>query len=187
MRTDFLFTSERLGFRNWTAEDIPLMAAINADREVMHFFPATQSAQQTADFVARMQKSYHDNGFCYFAVDTLVDGAFIGFIGLAVQTFQASFTPCVDIGWRLAKKNWNRGYATEGAKRCMQYGFNELNLQKILALAPKINTPSERVMKKTGMKKVSEFLHPMLLDNNRLKECVLYEITRHAVADTNSQ
>ena len=97
----YIFTSERLGFRNWVAADIPKMVKINASQEVMQHFPSTATAQQTADFIKRMQIQYTEKGYCYFAVDRLSDGNFIGFIGLSYQTFEADFTPCVDVGWRL--------------------------------------------------------------------------------------
>lgn len=172
--TPYLFTSERLGFRNWTGADIPLMAAINADPEVMRFFPATQSADQTVGFVQRMQAQLAAKGFCYFAVDELASGTFIGFIGLSEQTFAADFNPCTDIGWRLAKTAWGKGYATEGARRCLAYGFEQTGLQQIYAMAPAVNQPSVRVMQKTGMQFVQDFKHPLLKDNARLEDCVLY-------------
>jgi RimJ/RimL family protein N-acetyltransferase len=177
MQTDYLFTSPRLGFRNWKEEDIAMMAEINADADVMKYFPAIQSIGETAAFIEKMQKQMAEKGYCYFAVDKLEDGAFIGFIGLSEKTFEAAFTPCIDIGWRLSKKEWNNGYATEGAKRCLEYGLNELNIPKIVAIAPKINTPSERVMQKIGMVKVSEFIHPLLANDERLQLCVLYQIS----------
>lgn len=176
--TTYLFTSERLGFREWQPSDIPLMAAINADPDVMAFFPTPQSYQQTIAFVERMQQLFAHKGFCYFAVDTLDDGAFIGFIGLSEQTFESEFTPCTDIGWRLSKETWGKGYATEGAIKCLDYAFNQLAQKKIYAMAPRINQRSEHIMIKIGMKKTSDFTHPLLAGNERLQDCVLYTITR---------
>jgi RimJ/RimL family protein N-acetyltransferase len=115
----YLFTSERLGFRNWIASDIDRMSEINSDKKVMEFFPCVQSNEQTKLFVKRMQKHFDRTDFCYFAVDVLKSAELIGFIGLAEQTFEADFTPCVDIGWRLHTSAWNKGYATEGAKACL--------------------------------------------------------------------
>ena len=175
MTTEYLFTSARLGFRQWIETDIPLMAAINADREVMEYFPATQDQQQTAAFISRMQQQMADKGYCYYAVDVLADGAFIGFIGLSDKTFEASFTPCVDIGWRLGRSAWYNGYATEGAKRCLKYGLNELQLGFICSMAPKVNKRSEHIMQKIGMQKLGEFTHPLLADDERLRECVVYK------------
>jgi RimJ/RimL family protein N-acetyltransferase len=154
------------------------MAAINADPVVMEFFPAIQSHEQTEKFVARMQQQLTDKGFCYFAVDKLESSEFIGFIGLSWQTYEAGFTPCIDIGWRLSRKEWNNGYATEGARKCISYALHELEIEKIYAIAPKINLRSERVMKKAGMGKIGEFIHPLLLADERLKDCIVYGITR---------
>ena len=175
----YIFQSERLGFRNWITNDIEKMAAINADVDVMHYFPSTQTLQQTAQFIERMQLSFNENGFCYFAVDKLETSELIGFIGLAEQKFEADFTPCIDIGWRLAKSAWNNGFATEGAKRCLEFAFNDLKLEKIVAMAPQINLPSINVMQKIGMKRVLTFYnHPYLQADERLKPCELYEISK---------
>ena len=95
-----------------------------------------------------MEQQYSEKGYCYFAIDELEDDTFIGFIGLSEQNYDADFTPCIDIGWRLAKTAWNRGYATEGAKRCLDYGLEKLKINKIYSIAPAINTKSVQVMKK---------------------------------------
>src|SRR4249920_3517830 len=102
----YIFTSERLGFLDWKNSDIELMYPISSDKEVMEFFPSVQTREYVADFVKRMQIEFSERGHCYFAVEKL-DGEFIGFIGLHLQTFESYFTPCVDIGWRLKKSVWN--------------------------------------------------------------------------------
>ena len=173
---NYLFTSERLGFRNWNDSDIEKMSAINDDPEVMEFFPALVTRNQTSDFITRMKTMFEEKKYCYFAVDELASGNFCGFIGLCDQNFEASFTPCTDIGWRLDKKFWNKGYATEGAKRCLDYGFREINLTNVKATAPVINVKSIKVMDKIGMKQQLFFNHPRLKGNARLESCVLYEI-----------
>ncbi|MEN8249672.1 MAG: GNAT family N-acetyltransferase [Bacteroidota bacterium] len=171
----YLFKSARLGFRIWEESDIEKMALINADAVAMEFLPSTRTLRETKAFINKMQKMYAEKGYCYFAVDLLEDNSFIGFIGLAEQTYKADFTPCIDVGWRLAKKYWDKGYATEGAKKCLKYGFDELGLSEIFAVAPVINNRSINVMKKIGMVKVKEFIHPQLIDNERLRDCVLYK------------
>ncbi|MCD8438419.1 GNAT family N-acetyltransferase, partial [Tenacibaculum dicentrarchi] len=108
---NYIFKSERLGFRNWTEKDKPKMTEINSDSKVMEFFPSIPNKEQTEEFVNRMKKQYTENGFCYFAVDKLENNEFIGFIGISEQNFESDFTPCVDIGWRLAQKEWGKGYA----------------------------------------------------------------------------
>ena len=172
----YLFKSRRLGFRNWLEGDTEKLAAINADEEVMAFFPSTRTWQETKNFIGRMRQKYSEKGYCYFAIDKLEDETFIGFIGLSEQNYEADFTPCVDIGWRLAKTAWNKGYATEGAKRCLEYGLEKLKINRIYSIAPIINTKSVQVMKNIGMRKLKTFNHPQLLNNARLRKCVLYVI-----------
>src|SRR6187431_3107298 len=174
----YCFTSNRLGFRNWLPVDLSEMSVINADPEVMEYFPATQTKLQTLDFIERMQTQYAEKGYCYFAVDKLVDGSFIGFIGLSWQTYKADFTPCVDIGWRLKRDAWNNGFAQEGAKRCLEYAFADLGLDRIYAVAPKVNEKSVRIMEAIGMNKHAEFQHPLLKEDERLRDCVVYEVNK---------
>jgi RimJ/RimL family protein N-acetyltransferase len=171
----YIFTSERLGFRNWHLGDIDKMHEINSDEKVMEFFPRIPTIEQTTEFIERMKKQFEDKGFCYFAVDKLEDNDFIGFIGLSEQTYDADFTPCIDIGWRIKSSEWNKGFATEGAKRCLSYALDNLKLEKIYSIAPKINIRSEHIMSKIGLKKQYEFEHPLLANDERLKYCVLYK------------
>lgn len=171
----YLFTSKRLGFRTWQAQDLEPMSRLNADPDVMHFFPRLLSVEQTKDFTDRMNAQYEQTGFCYFAVDRLDQSQFIGFIGLDRKTFLSDFTPCIDIGWRLDKQHWNKGFASEGALRCIDYAFKDLHINKILAMAPLINLPSIKVMLNIGMKQAAIFKHPLLLSDERLVNCVLYE------------
>ena len=172
----YIFNSERLGFRDWLESDIDKLATINIDPEVMMFFPGIQAMEITRQFVQRMQRLFRERGFCYFAVERLDTKEFIGFIGLSIQSFESDFTPCVDIGWRLDRKQWYKGFATEGARRCIAYAFKDLKLKTINAITPKVNEPSVSVMQKIGMKEVKVFNHPLLKSSERLRECVLYEI-----------
>ncbi len=172
---NYLFSTPRLGFRPWKNEDIPTLAKLNADPIVMEFFPSTYNLEQTADFVRRMKIQFDKSGFCYFPVDELTSGNLIGFIGLCEQNYEAPFTPCVDIGWRLAQQYWGKGYATEGAKACLEIGFREMGLKSIKSICSLINVKSERVMQKIGMQKVGEFKHPFLKNSPHLEECCWYE------------
>ena len=176
MNYRYLFTSSRLGFRNWKESDIPTMIEISGNKEVMRFFPSTATAEQTKEFIEKLKTSFKEKGYCYFAVDELETGTFIGFIGFLYQEYESEFTPAIDIGWRLHPDSWGKGYATEGAKACLEYGKKVLKFKYIISTAPKINLPSINVMKKVGMKKKLEFIHPRLSDNERLRKCVFYEI-----------
>lgn len=178
MGRDYLFTSARLGFRNWNTEDIEPFTALNADPEVMQYFPKTLSRQESAEFMFRLQTHYQEQGFTYFAVDLLESGEWIGFIGLFTQDFPSSFTPAIDLGWRLTLESHGYGYATEGAKRCLAYAWSELSLKQVISICPLVNHVSERVMQKIGMQKQGEFKHPKLSAFPELENCCWYEIIR---------
>jgi RimJ/RimL family protein N-acetyltransferase len=175
---NYIFKSNRLGFRTWTEKDKSKMGMINSDPKVMEHFPTIPTQKQTDEFIDRMKTQFSKNGFCYFAVDKLENGEFIGFIGIAEQTFESDFTPCIDIGWRLARAEWGKGFATEGAKRCLEFAFNKIGLMNIKSFCPEINIKSEKVMKKIGMKKTNSFKHPLLSEFKELEKCVLYEIEK---------
>ncbi len=178
MKNDYIFTSERLGFRNWHKNDLAEFAKINADLEVMEHFPKPLSTEETSEFIERLQKHYDVNGYNYFATEVLETGELIGFIGLAFQEYITEYTPATDIGWRLKRSAWGKGYATEGAKRCLQFAFEDLNLKKVISVFTEKNTKSENVMKKIGMHKIGTFKHPKLKDYPEFESCVCYEIIK---------
>ena len=171
---NYLLTTPRLGLRNWLPADLGPFAEMNADPEVMRFFPAPLTQQGTVDLYHRLLDHHAKHGYCYFAVDRLDTYEFIGFIGLVNQTYEAPFCPCTDIGWRLRRSAWGHGFATEGAKACLEYAFDKLGKTEIYAVASAINQPSIRVMEKIGMQRMGTFDHPKLLDDERLRECVFY-------------
>lgn len=179
LKKNYIFRSKRLGFRNWDESDLTEFAKINADLEVMEHFPKPLTKKETAEFIVRLKKHYAKNGYNYFATEILDSGELIGFIGLAFQDYKTDFTPAVDVGWRLKKSAWGKGYATEGAKKCLEYGFNELNLEKIISTCTVRNSKSEKVMIKIGMEKIGEFNHPRLKDYPKYEKCIGYEITKN--------
>lgn len=176
MKNKYLFQSARLGFRTWQEKDLLPMAALNADPAVMEFFPSTQSLEDTRAFVKRVHTHFKEYGFGWYAVDLLDNQEFIGFIGMAWNKMEADFTPCAEIGWRLKKAAWGKGYATEGAKRCIAYGFTDLQFKEIYSFTATINKRSERVMQKIGMQKVGIFEHPKIAMGDVLRPHVLYRI-----------
>ncbi len=157
-------------------EDLTEFAQLNADTEVMAHFPQPLTPEETAAFIERLQKHYDKNGYNYFATELLETGEFIGFIGLAYQEYETDFTPATDIGWRLKKPAWGKGYATEGAKRCLDFAFKELGLKKVISTCTLKNSPSENVMKKIGMTRKEEFKHPRLAAYPDYETCIWYEI-----------
>ncbi len=171
----YIFTTERLGFRKWHESDIDKFVKINSSPLVMEFFPNTMSEQETMAMIERINKHFEEHGYGYFAVEELATRQFIGFIGLGHPRFESYFTPCVEIGWRLDEKFWGKGYATEGAKACLKYGFETLLLDKIYSFTALSNQRSENIMQKIGMEKIGEFDHPSI-PNHQLTHHVIYLI-----------
>lgn len=173
---NYLFKSDRLGFRNWQEQDLDFLAAMNADPEVMHYFPKAKTKEESLTFIRESREKWNTYGYCFFAVEALVTQEVMGFIGLNYIDYEATFTPNVEIGWRLAKKFHGKGFATEGAKACLQYGFEKVGLKEIYSICPTINQPSEKVMIKIGMEKLGTFKHPALTNYPRIEKCYLYKI-----------
>lgn len=171
-----MIESERLNIRIWEKRDIDPMSKISGDTEVMKYFPSTQNKEIVKKFVLKQIEQFKNRNHCYFAVELKQSKDFIGFVGLSYIDFAADFTPCIDIGWRIDKKHWGRGYATEAAKSCLEFAWSVLKLDKIYAVAPVINTPSINIMKKLNMQFQYDFTHPFLVDYPNLKRCSLYKI-----------
>ena len=171
---EYIITTKRLGLRNWCSSDIEPFGKMSQDKKVMEFFPKLLSKEECVDFIKRMQTHFQKYRFCYFAIDILETGEFIGFTGLLNQTYESKYTPCVDIGWRLKKSSWGNGYATEAAKSCLDYAFSELKLNDIYAFATINNKSSEKIMNKIGMNFIDTFNHPFLKEYDDLKKCIVY-------------
>lgn len=174
----YCFTSERLGFREWKADDLPPFIKMNKDEAVMEFFPKPLTAEQTTAMVERIQDSFAKFGYGLYAVDELATQSFIGFIGFWHPNFEAEFTPCTEIGWRIQSNKWNKGFATEGAIACLHHAFDALELEEIVSMTAVLNKRSERVMQKIGMQKTLEFQHPNVEKGHPLRPHVLYKIRK---------
>ena len=185
LKNQYIFTSDRLGFRNWLKEDIEQFAKINADLEIMKYFSKPLTFIESEKQIYRYKKHYDKYGYNYFATELLDSGEFIGAVGLGYKDYKAKFNPATDIGWRLKKNVWNKGYATEGARKCLEYGFNKLNLKKIISTCTITNIKSENIMKKIGMIKKGEFNHPNLIGSPHLEKCVWYEINTEQYSISN--
>lgn len=167
----------RLCLRHWKTEDLVYFAKMNADPRVMHYFPSTLSEKESNILAKKIEKEFTEKPYGLYAVEIPNQASFIGFVGLHYQDFDAPFTPCIEIGWRLSFPYWNKGYATEAAKAVLSFAFTTLKIPEIASFTAKINTPSIRVMKKIGMQKSLEFVHPKLPDKHPLKMHVLYQIS----------
>jgi RimJ/RimL family protein N-acetyltransferase len=172
----YLFNTSRLGFRTWHPFDLDDFAAINADPQVMQFFQKPYTREDTQAMVERMQRMYEEKGYCYFAVDLLETKELIGTIGLGWKTFEADFTPCVDIGWRIGKKWWNQGLTSEGALACLDFA-KQKEIPEVLSMASLENHASIQVMKKIGMSYWKDFNHPDLKQHPHIQQCALFRIT----------
>lgn len=173
-------STERLLLRRWRDEDRKAFARINADPRVMEFFPGVLSRDESDARIDRIEAHFEQRGFGLWAVEVPGVTALAGFIGLAVPQFEAAFTPCVEIGWRLAAECWNRGYASEGALAALEFGFGPLGLKEIVSFTVPENVRSRRVMEKIGMTHCVEedFDHPLLPEGHPLRRHVLYRIRR---------
>jgi RimJ/RimL family protein N-acetyltransferase len=166
--------TERLILRRWKESDREPFARINADPRVMEHFPACLTRAESDALMDRIEAHFEAHGFGLFAAELRATGELIGFIGLAIPPFEAYFTPCVEIGWRLGAAHWNQGLATEGARTVLRYAFEELRLQELVSLAVAANLPSRRVMEKLGMAYEGEFEHPRLPEGHPLRRHVIY-------------
>jgi ribosomal-protein-alanine N-acetyltransferase len=172
-----LLDGPRVALRPWRQDDLEPFAALNADPAVMEFLPGPLTREQAASMIARMQSAIDQRGWGFWAVD--LGGRCIGFTGITHPRFEAHFTPCVEIGWRLARDAWGHGYATEAAGLALDYGFGELGLREIVAFTTVANVRSRRVMEKLGMQHRPEddFDHPNL-PGHPLQRHVLYRLSR---------
>jgi ribosomal-protein-alanine N-acetyltransferase len=174
--------TERLWLRRWRAEDRAPFARMNGDPLVMEFFPARLTREESDALADRIEAHFTEHGFGGWAAELRGDAAFIGFIGLAVPRFEAHFTPCVEIGWRLAREQWGKGLATEGALAAMRYAFAELGLAELVSFAVPANVRSRRVMEKLGMTHdaADDFEHPGVPEGHKLRRHVLYRLSKDA-------
>ncbi len=175
-----VLTTERLLLRRWNPSDREPFARLNADPRVMEFMPSLLSRAQSDALILQMEANFDLRGFGLCAVELRADGSFIGFVGLDVPRFEAAFTPCVEIGWRLSADHWGCGYATEGARAMLSHGFETLKLEALVSFTVPANLRSRRVMEKIGMTHdpTEDFDHPRLAPGNPLRRHVLYRYKR---------
>ncbi len=170
--------TERLLLRPWRESDRAPFAALNADPEVMEHFVAPLTHAESDGLVERIEAAFDEHGWGLWAVEVPGVSDFIGFIGLAIPDFDAAFTPCVEVGWRLAKEHWGRGYAPEGAREALRFAFGDLGLDEVLSFTSVGNAKSRRVMETIGMRHdpVDDFDHPLVPADHRISRHVLYRI-----------
>lgn len=174
--------TDRLWLRRWRPADLAPFAALNADTRVMEYFAAVLSAEESNKMVSRIEAHFEERGFGLWAIEIPSVTSFAGFIGLSVARFEARFTPCVEIGWRLAHEYWGRGYATEGARAALECGFAALGLDEVVSFTTAGNMRSRRVMEKLGMvhDPADDFDYPSMPDGHPLRRHVLYRMARRS-------
>ena len=172
--------TERLALREWRESDREPFAAMNADPRVAEYLSRPLDRTESDAFIDRVLAHWAADGHGLWAVERRADGRFIGFIGLTPPSFEAAFTPCVEIGWRLAPEAWGAGYATEGARAALAFGFERVGLDEIVSFTVPANVRSRAVMERIGMTRdpADDFLHPSFPDGHRLRRHVLYRVRR---------
>ncbi|GAA2583573.1 GNAT family N-acetyltransferase [Dactylosporangium fulvum] len=182
--------TERLLLRRWTDEDRAPFAALNADPEVMRYFPRTLTRAESDVLVDRIERQFDEYGYGLWAVST-ADDPFIGFVGLAWQRIDTPWAPALEIGWRLARRAWGKGYATEAAVAARDFAFRPAGrsagggpggagMDEIVSMTAVTNTPSQAVMRRIGMTydPADDFIHPSLDAGHPLAPHVLYRLRR---------
>nr|WP_296071523.1 GNAT family N-acetyltransferase [uncultured Actinoplanes sp.] len=154
--------TDRLVLRRWRAGDLDALAALNADPEVMRYIldGRTRTRQESAEALDRMIRHWDEHGFGLFAVELKETGEFAGWAGLAIPAFLPEVLPAVEIGWRLARRFWGSGYATEAATEAMRFGFEDVGLDRIISIRHVGNVRSARVMEKLGLRHAFDTVVP---------------------------
>jgi RimJ/RimL family protein N-acetyltransferase len=155
---------------------------MNRDPRVMEFFPAPLTPDESNALADRIEAHFAQHGFGAWAAELRVTGVFVGFVGLAIPEFDAAFTPCVEIGWRIASEYWGRGLATEGARAVVRDAFEVRGLEQIVSFTTPANVRSRRVMEKLGMTHdpAEDFDHPRVPTGHPLRRHVLYRLKRES-------
>lgn len=182
----FLETSRTI-LRQWQAGDIPRFAEMNADKTVMQYYPSVMSVLESENLVARFRRHIQQEGYGFFALELKESGEFLGFVGLNKPAYALPFSPCIEIGWRLAKEYWGKGYASEAAGKCLEFAFAVCNIPEIVSFTSLLNKKSQAVMERIGMTNTRyHFEHPALPENHVLREHVLYKITKPQFLNINN-
>jgi RimJ/RimL family protein N-acetyltransferase len=171
--------TNRLLLRQWKISDRDCFAKLNSDSEVMKYFPSALDRAESDSIAQVFELLISERGWGFWAAELLESGNFIGFVGLNKPIDKLPFTPCVEVGWRLAKEYWGHGFATEAALASLKFGFVELDLDEIVSFTSVVNTRSRKVMERIGMMFNNElFSHPCVPEGSELKEHCLYRISK---------
>jgi RimJ/RimL family protein N-acetyltransferase len=174
-------TTGRLRMRRGRASDRAPFAAMNADPDVMRYFPALLDRAASDASIDAWMAAFDERGWSNWAVETRAGGEFIGFVGLSIPKRVLPFSPCVEVGWRLDKAFWGRGYATEAAEEALRIGFEAIGLEEIVSFTTLANRRSRAVMERIGMRDAHEdFDYPTIPEGHPLRPHCLYRLGRAA-------
>jgi ribosomal-protein-alanine N-acetyltransferase len=178
----------RLTLRSWEDRDRAPFAALSADAVVMQYLTPLPTPEAANAWIDRQRAQFAQYGFGYWAVELRETGQLVGAVGLSRPSYQAHFTPAVGVGWRLARPFWGCGYASEAAEAALQFGFEQLGLDEIVAITIPANLRSKQVMRRLGMSYSSadDFDHPNLPEGHPRRRCVLFRHSRGDWARTRS-
>lgn len=179
--------TQRLILRPWREDDLPAFAAMNANPAVMRHFPGCMSSAESDALAQRIIQHFDEHGFGQWVVERADQPGLIGVVGLQHVSFEAAFTPAVEIGWRLDSAHWRQGYALEAAQAALNCAFTQLELEQIVAFTVPANTPSQALMQRLHMQRdpSADFEHPRLAVGHPLRQHVLYQLTREKWQQTN--
>lgn len=167
--------TERLLLRQWRDADYPAFALMSSDAETMRYFPSVLTEEQSRSLADRCRALINQRGWGFWAVEVKASNEFAGFIGLHVPSADLPFSPCVEVGWRLARDFWGKGFATEGAQAALDFAFQELSLSEVVSFTALSNKRSEKLMQRLGMvRDENTFDHPGLPEGHALRQHVLY-------------
>lgn len=171
-----MIETERLLLRRWQDPDRARFAAMNADPEVMRFFPALLTRDESDALIDRIEVQFEARGYGLWAVERRGDGAFLGFTGLFDVAFASPIEGDVEIGWRLARVAWGQGYASEAAAAALAWGAAHLDVPRIVSMTVAANTRSWGVMQRLGLVRRPDldFDHPRLPEGHDLRPHIVY-------------
>ena len=155
-----MIETERLLLREWRPADAEPFAALNADPEVTRYLRGPMTRAESDELLAHIRAHWDQHGFGLYAVEVKQTGALAGFVGLAIPSFLPEVLPAVEVGWRLARRHWGHGLATEGARASMAHAFGELGLRQVISIIDPGNGPSIRVAERLGMQRRPDRIHP---------------------------
>jgi ribosomal-protein-alanine N-acetyltransferase len=175
--------TQRLALRPWRDDDLAAWLEMSGDPRVMEFFLPSPPGY-AEKMAVRVREQFEADGYGWWAIEVKGGAPFAGVIALQMVPFEAPFTPAMEVGWRLAREHWGKGYASEGATAALRFAFDVLRCEEVVAMTAAVNVRSQRVMQRLGMTHdpADDFDHPRIPFGDRLRRHVLYRLPRGAFA-----